>query len=106
MIILREKKKRKEVCDKNSEGVSGPDVFQFLRYLRRSSFEITGDAFLFVRFDGIELFAQITVDNVFYGIIIRSERKMIPSAERWMLASHVHLQMLEEVVILVARERH
>lgn len=41
-----------------------------------------------------------------YGVIIRSKRQMISSAQWWVFASHVHFQMLEKIVVFARRERY
>lgn len=40
------------------------------------------------------------------GEVVGSEAEMIPAAKRGELGAHVHLQMLEEVVILKTKKRN
>lgn len=86
--------------------VTRTDILELLRHLGRGSLEIARDALLLRRLDRIELLAEITVDDVLHRIVVRPEGQMIPAAERRMLGSHVHLEVLKEIVILVAGERH
>merc|ERR1719378_800231 len=85
---------------------SRSNVFEFLGDFRRRPVQIIGDAFLFGQLQGIILLAEIPVDDVFNGEIVRSVRKMISTTNRRMISAQMHLQMLEEVVVFVRRERH
>ena len=92
--------------DPDLEGVSRSDVLEFLGYLARSPLEVTGDTLLLSRLDTVELLAEVAVDDVLHGIVVRAEAEVVATAQRRMLGAHVHLQMLEEVVVLVAGEGH
>lgn len=59
---------------KSLESVTRTYVLQLLRHLGRRSLEIARDTLLFSRLDRVELLAEITVDDIFYRVIIRSER--------------------------------
>merc|ERR1712168_1100551 len=85
---------------------SRSNVFEFPGDFRRRPVQIIGDAFLFGQLQGIILLAEIPVDDVFDGEIVRSVRKMISTTNRRMISAQMHLQMLEEVVVFVRRERH
>jgi hypothetical protein len=39
-------------------------------------------------------------------VVVRAEREVVPAAERRILRAHMHLEVLEEVLVLVRRERH
>ena len=53
-----------------------------------------------MRFQRVELFAEISVNNILDGVIGGSVAQVISPAERRVLSSEVHLEVLEEVVVL------
>ena len=85
---------------------SRSDILEFLGDFGGRSVQIVGDAFLLAQFQRVVLFAQIAVDHVFHGEIVRTIREMISAANRRMISAQMHLQMLEEIVIFVRGERN
>ena len=63
-------------------------------------FELLRDRLLFARIERVVHLAQVAVDDVANGEVVGAVRQVIATAHGWALRAQVHLQMLEEVVVL------
>ncbi len=89
-----------------SECISGSDVFQFLGNFCWRPVKFFGNALLLDRFQIVELLTQVSVEDVFDGVVVGPKGKMVPACQRRVFSTKMHLQVLEEVVILMGSERH
>lgn len=88
------------------KGISRSNILQLLGDLGRSSVELLGNALLFGALQVIVLLAIVAIDDTLDGEIVGAIAQMITPSQWRILGSHVHLQILEEVVVFVRSERH
>lgn len=88
------------------EGIACSDIFQFLRHFWRCAVQFLRDTLLLMWVHGVELLTKVSIDHILYWKIVRAEAEVITTTQRGKLRAHVHLQVLEEVMILMRSERH
>lgn len=89
----------------DSESIAGPNILKLLGHFRWGSVQLFRDVFLLVGLHGVELLTQVSINHILHREIIRTKAEVVPSTKRGMLRPQVHLNMLEEVVVLMRRER-
>lgn len=88
------------------EGIACSDVFQLLGHLWRSAVQLLSHALLLMGVHRVKLFTQVSIDHILHREIVGTEAEVISATQRRKLRAHVHLQVLEEIMILVRSEGH
>eukprot|EP00047_Mylnosiga_fluctuans_P012670 m.27272 g.27272 ORF g.27272 m.27272 type:complete len:961 (-) comp4410_c0_seq1:864-3746(-) len=87
------------------EGITVAEILELLRDLGRSAAQLIGDGALLAGVEGVEGLAQIPVDNTLDGEVVRAVGEVVAAQQRRVLGAHEHLQVLEEVDVLLVGER-
>ena len=88
------------------ESEPGAYVLQALGHLIGRAVKLLGDLLLPGHVHAGELLAQVAVDDRLDRVVVGPEAGVIAAAQGGVLGAHVHLEVLEEVVVLVGAERH
>ena len=86
------------------EGISCSDILQLLANFCRCSVQLLRNTLLLGWVESIELFTEVSVNDILERIVTAAVGEMVSATQRRIFSSHVHLQVLEEVVVLHAGE--